>query len=919
MPNDSGQPVQPRPLWQILVIGLLVGGWLVAALAYWHLRFGRSALPIDVSIRMDGPSDKDAVKLAWEFRRGGFTSPRAGVSTDPDGRTRSWEIGEAWVTSLLLTGEPAVLGDVEAITVRVGNHVQVFPRNAWQAAWKPAADTASLSVPTQWEVRALGPGPATARSKLGSFARVMNYPGDAVILRRVFTHPVVLSFLGLWLFVLVSYAYLRRKPVKRSLLDALASASVGEAPSREAQPPRRAWAARAWWLGGLAVLVACLALLETPVPYHFTQDDNYFQFLPGMLYGCRAAFDGSFPAWNPHQFLGAPLAEVGTYALTYPLTYVAYAIARFALGNEYATLEWFCLVHLIGGYCAFSWFGHRLGLAPAVYCAAALSFALSGYALVAGSFWFYMTPTFLWVPLLGVSVLSIARSSPGWHWVIGTGMAVGLYFHAGNVQMWTYGTGFFSIALLWACLSAPDPRPRLLRALAALAIGFGLAAVLLVPQLSGLRGIDRTGAGGVDALDALHAILVPYPLAETQYWGAGSRFRQYHGQVYYAGSVFTLFWSAGLVVAWIYPRRVGRLLRSPLFTLGLVALLLCVGDPGVLWYAQAKLPMFNKFSHPVKLLPFFHFFSLAAGAVVVHRLTSRSRSAAKWRALCFVVVSVLLAYHVSLVRRSWDSFADRPYPAMPRALDRILGQDAGPVRVMAVPSTLSLSVDFPLGLADNYGTVYGIDSFSGFDPLVSSRPEYQRVERLAAANLLDTLRRYGVTHLVLHAGSDSSRLRQLPGLLGYQERKFLYRVEPLRGYCANRRPCYEDQEIRVFLLDKTEPKAFCSGDCTQPFLLSHAPSAVIVDASGLPGGGQVVINYLWHRAIRLFADGHRIPASADDFGRIVTTVPPGTRTLAVRYQSPWLVGLALGATLTAMGVAIAWLAGQDRPAQRDAS
>jgi len=907
VPNDPDERVRPRPLWQVFLIGLLVGAWLVPALAYWHLRFGRSALPVHVSIRMDGPSGNDRIQLAWEYRRGGFSSPRAGVPTDQERRTRSWEIREAWVTSLLLAGEPAVLGDVDTITVRVGNHVQVFPRNVWQAAWQPGANTASLSVPTQWEVRTLGLGPAAARSRLGSFARVMNFPGDAVLLRRVFTHPVVLSYLGLWCFVLVSSWYVRRQPVKRSWLDALVPASVAETTPREAQRPRRAWA---WWLGGLAVLVACLAFLETPVPYHFTQDDNYFQFLPGMLYGCRAAFDGSFPAWNPHQFLGAPLAEVGTYALTYPFTYVVYAIARFVLGNEYATLEWFCLVHLVGGYCTFSWFGHRLGLAPAVYCGAALSFALSGYALVAGSFWFYMAPTFFWLPLLGVSVLSIARSSPGWHWVIGTGMAVGLYFHAGNVQMWTYATGFFSIAVLWVCLSAPDRRPRLRRALAALAIGLGLAAVLLVPQFLGLHGIHRTGAGGVDALDSLHAILVPYPLAETEYWGAGSRFRQYHGQVYYAGSVFTLFWLAGLVAAWIYPRRLGGLLRSPLFTLGLVALLLCVGDPGVLWYAQAKLPILNKFSHPVKLLPFFHFFSLAAGAVVVHRLTSRTRSAAKWRALCFVVVSVLLAYHVSLVRRSWDSFADRPYPAMPHALDRIVGQDAGPVRVMAVPSTLSLSVDFPLGLADNYGTVYGIDSFSGFDPLVSSRSEYQRVERLGSANLLDTLRRYGVTHLVLHATGASSRLRELPGVLGYQERKYLYRVEPLRRYCTNRRPCYEDREIRVFLLDKTEPKAFCSGDCTRPLPISQAPSAVTVDASSLPGGGRVVVNYLWHRAIRVFADGHRIPAWADDFGRIVTTVPPGTRTLTVRYQSPWRFGLALGAALTAMGVAIAWLAGR---------
>ena len=919
MPKDPGQRIQPRPLWQIVLIGFLVGGWLLIALLFWQLRFGRSALPIEVSIRVDGPSGEDGVKLGWEFRRGGFRSPEGAVSADREQRTWFWEIREAWVRSLLLAGEPAALAEVETITVRVGNHLQVFPRDTWPAAWKSPADALSLSVPARWEVRTLGTGPAETRSILGPFAHVMNYPGDAVILGRALRHSAFLGFLGLWLLVLVAYGLLRRRPVRRSSWGVLIATRLDEIGYGGAQRARATWTSRAaWWLGGLALLAACLSYLEAPARYHFTQDDNYRQFLPGMLYGCRCASAGGFPDWNPYQLLGAPLAEVGTYALTYPPTYLSHVLAKHLLGNEYATLEVFCVLHVIGGYCAFLWFGHRLGLSPAVGSAAGLCFVLSGYALVAGAIWYYMTPTFLWAPLLGVSVLGIARGNAGWRWVVGTAAAIGLYFHAGNVQMWTYAMAFFGIALLWACLSGPHPRPRLVRAVAAVAGGLGLAAPLLVAQFLGVRGIDRAGAGGWDALDGLHAILAPFPLGKTVS-GADSRYGECFRQVYYAGSVFTLAWSSGLVVAWVYPRRLGGLLRSPLFTLGLVALLLCVGDPGVLWYAQAKLPILNKFSHPVKLLPFFHFFSLAAGAVVVHRLTSGSRSAAKWQALCFVVVAVLLLYHVVLVRTAAPSFTDRPYPAMPDALDRLLRRGPEPVRVIPVQSVRSLAVNFPLGLADNYGTVYGIDCFSGLDPLVSSRPEHQQVERRAAANLLDTLRRYGVTHLVLHATGDSSRFSEFPGIYCYQKVKHLYRREPLRSYCANRESSYEDREIRVFLLDETEPIAFSCDDRTRPLPVFRTASGLTVDAAGLPGGGRVVINYLWHRAIRVFADGHRIPAWADDFGRIATTVPPGTRTLTVRYQSPWLAGLALGATLTAMGAAIAWLAGQDRPPQRDAS
>lgn len=899
--------MQPRPLWQVVLIGFLVGGWLLAALAYWNVRFGRSALPIEVVVQMDGPSGEDGVQVGWEFRGGGFCSPQRGVAVDADRSAWSWEVRDAWVKSLVLAGKPEALREVDTITVGVGRRLRVFNRDTWQAAWKPLVDARSLSVAADWEVRTLGGETAGRNSVFGPFAHLLNWPSDAAILKRVLLHPVVLVFVGLWLLVLVSYSVLRKRPVQPSLLDALVATRIAGISSSEGQRLGPRWTTGpSWWLGGLAVLVACLWFLETPAAFHFTQDDNNVQFLPGMLYGCRAVWAGSVPAWNPHQFLGAPLAEVGTYALTYPLTYVSYALAHHVLDNGYATLEVFCLMHLAGGYCAFWWFSRRLGLAPPLCSAAGLCFALSGYALVAGSFWYYMTPTFLWVPLLGISVLRFAEHDPGWGWILGSGAAVGLYFHAGNVQMWTCAMGVYSIAILWVSLSGRNPRRRLLQALAALTIGVGVAAPLLVPQFLSVQGLERAGGGGPGALDGMHALLLPFPIGETHYWGVESRFGRYFAQIYYAGTVFTLVWLASLATAWIYPRRLGRICANPLCVLALVTLLLSLGDPGVLWYLQAKLPVLEKFTHPVKLLPLFHFFSLSAGAVVVHQLTSRTRSPVRWQVLCFVVVLVLLTYHVSLVRRSWNSFTDVPYPAMPRELDRLLKEDGKAARIVPVKSALSVGVDFPPGLADNYPTVYGIDSLSGLDPLVSFRPEYQQVERRLSADLLDTLRRYGVTHLVLHGTGDSSRLRESPCVSCYTERKDLYRLEALRRYCANREPCYEDREMSVFLLDNTAPIAYGGADPIQSFSVVKGPSRLIVDVSCLPSGGKVVINYLWYRAIRLSADGQRLTSWADDFGRIATTVPPNTRTVTVHYQSPWLLGIALGAAVIAAGMVIAW-------------
>ncbi|HZL87754.1 MAG TPA: hypothetical protein VFB96_05205, partial [Pirellulaceae bacterium] len=79
----------------------------------------------------------------------------------------------------------------------------------------------------------------------------------------------------------------------------------------------------AWLAAGWLLVAANLAWLEFLHPYTFTHDDNLSQFLPVIVHGARSLFDeGVLSTWNPHQFTGYPTASLGTYALTYPLTYL---------------------------------------------------------------------------------------------------------------------------------------------------------------------------------------------------------------------------------------------------------------------------------------------------------------------------------------------------------------------------------------------------------------------------------------------------------------------------------------------------------------------------------------------------------------------------------------------------------------------
>ena len=94
-----------------------------------------------------------------------------------------------------------------------------------------------------------------------------------------------------------------------------------------------------WWMLGLFTILLGICILETSQPLYFTQDDSLANGVVGMVVGCRSLANGQFPAWNPAQYLGSPMASMSYWSLTYPPTYLSYAFARHVLGNEWWTME----------------------------------------------------------------------------------------------------------------------------------------------------------------------------------------------------------------------------------------------------------------------------------------------------------------------------------------------------------------------------------------------------------------------------------------------------------------------------------------------------------------------------------------------------------------------------------------------------
>lgn len=217
---------------------------------------------------------------------------------------------------------------------------------------------------------------------------------------------------------------MRRESWQKLIRKGLSESSSGESNNGR-------WA---WPLARIGVLAVALTILELRQPYFFTQDDGFAIScgLTQVVYGCRSLIHGVFCTWNPYQMLGCPTSSIPQSTLAYPGIYAAYVISRYILGNEYVSVDVFCIMHIMLGFLAMYALTRRIGLRPMLASIGSLSLVLSGYTLILGRSWFFMVPVIVWAPLAMLAIVQLQRT-PSWKWVAAAGLAIGLFFHAGYV------------------------------------------------------------------------------------------------------------------------------------------------------------------------------------------------------------------------------------------------------------------------------------------------------------------------------------------------------------------------------------------------------------------------------------------------------------------------------------------------------
>lgn len=244
------------------------------------------------------------------------------------------------------------------------------------------------------------------------------------------------------------------------------------------------------------------------VPHNPILSDPVSQFVTALSLFRQDLASGQLPLWNPYTLNGTPLLGNGTSAILSPFTWMA---LPFQPDRGYSLAM---LARFIVAGTGMAFFVRQLG-------ARGVSAALAGVAYASSS-WMVV---WLGHPQSGVAAILpwafgfaevyLRNRSP--RALAGLAVSVALQLFAGNEETSFHMGVFLALWVALRALSQPDSRFRRLVTLSAAGtLGAALAAVQLLPFLSGLQGSSlaedrrRSGAGlGSLANSELASWLIP--------------------------------------------------------------------------------------------------------------------------------------------------------------------------------------------------------------------------------------------------------------------------------------------------------------------------------------------------------------------------------------------------------------------------
>lgn len=633
-------------------------------------------------------------------------------------------------------------------------------------------------------------------------------------------------------------------------------------------------------------VVIYLLIKEIVDPYFFTQDDSHSQFFPKILVGLRLLFSGNIPFIDNYQHFGAPLFQIGTYAVFDPIMIFSYVLGNYILHKPFTTLEIYVILCMFGGAVFLGYSFRLLKVESLVSQAAIISFLFAGYFFITTRSWYYVGEIIFYLPLLLYFFVLALNGKLGLWWFFLSGLFRGLLFYAGNAQYFVYILLMEVVSYLYAAFNLKKGRVVFLQYLCSVILTLGLMLPLLVPQYLSLQNISRPTEGlipsGTASFDALISSFLPYPFGwAPQPIGWGNKNTHLMPNMFHIGFVwvFTLFISLAVFI------RTGKVYFAPVLVLAVILFFLTGGAVSLVYSFKSFVPVLNKMTGPFKGYPFPVFAVVLYGALVLNEIRKYIlfRKLIAYPILFSVLVTMLVG--MSGTSTAYYLYGDKPYPELSANFLKAISKND--ILFSYAPWRYD-EKGYVTSLPHNYSCIYDIMCVNHYDPLLPTEIGGP------PPNPREYFDRLGVTKVIVF---------KINGSIEWQGE--------LQNFLSGYPVVYEDEHVVLFstgneewLFRQVEPSVIISNEVS-PIEYNRARAKARLISSERS-------KWEYHNEYRdgyyLLVDGKRKKLFSSYNGWVLFELEPGVHNVEIGYFPPlFLASVLFSFLLILLSCGLYWL------------
>lgn len=493
------------------------------------------------------------------------------------------------------------------------------------------------------------------------------------------------------------------------------------------------------WIVPLSLVITLLILflyIEYRHPYFFLQDDNRDYYLPYYIYNFKSLLNGELALYNFHQYLGIPSLAVGQTGALYPISYLSVFLSDLLFGHYFAAVDIQVILHLLIGAVGIYKLIRSFDIERKVAFFAGLTWPLSSFVLYVSNSWVVVSAVAAYFPWMLLFSLRLYKH-PTLKTTIYAVIARLLLFYAGHIQYFIYSVIFEFITVILYVVSYSEPfekRAKIIKFIKEYVKGYIYVFILSLPLLLPMWHQVNISAERSKQLPFSVFASVFYPLDqllkglfypfltvdENTYASNANMLNLSH-----IGYITMVLIVIGIVDRYITRKNNIKIKSVKLSVFAVPALLAFIWSTNwVFNYVIYLIPILNRFRGPFKLAFFLDFYLIVIAALILSYLIEKlpKRRVAKNVAIFAIIVIQIINFGFLYTVTPYKALGDHGdnLPLEEKLKDKLIGG-----RIISVGSWTSTPeknhayLTAPT-LGFNYATLWGLDYFAGYEPLISA-------------------------------------------------------------------------------------------------------------------------------------------------------------------------------------------------------